>query len=78
MAHYKRRKPRRNVRCNLCTPGRVGNSAKDGYGRAGWRRRMETVGSVDDFCDGPDELDWGDDPWDAELAGHDLAMDGRF
>ena len=29
MSHHKRRKPRRKVRCQLCTPGRKGNSLKE-------------------------------------------------
>jgi hypothetical protein len=28
MAHFKRRKPRRAVRCTMCTDARAGNSAK--------------------------------------------------
>jgi len=32
MANYKRRKPRRSVRCNLCTDARTGNSRKSTYG----------------------------------------------
>jgi hypothetical protein len=27
MAHHKRRKPRRQVRCTICTDGRGGNAA---------------------------------------------------
>lgn len=29
MSHYKRRKPRRKVKCNLCTPHRVGNKGAE-------------------------------------------------
>lgn len=29
MANFKRKKPRRQVKCTLCTPNRVGNSTKN-------------------------------------------------
>lgn len=30
MAHYKRKKPRRQVKCTLCTDARTGNSNRGG------------------------------------------------
>jgi hypothetical protein len=46
MAHHKRRKPRKQVRCNLCTDARIGNSGKDDgrrqrLQRLDWRKEHE-------------------------------------
>ena len=40
MANFKRRKPRREVRCPLCTPNRYGNSAKSKDGVVDVPRRV--------------------------------------
>jgi len=33
MSNYKRKKPRKQVRCDMCTDGRNGNSMSQGTGR---------------------------------------------
>lgn len=33
MSNYKRRKPRKQVRCTLCTDSRIGNSKASGFAR---------------------------------------------
>lgn len=40
--NWKRRRSRRKVRCQLCTPGRYGNarSKRDGRFKAGTRRKL--------------------------------------
>ena len=46
MSHYKRHRPRRKVRCTICTPGRIGNSLD---GRAPRRVRIARQWSREDI-----------------------------
>lgn len=44
MANYKRKKPRTNVRCRLCTDGRDGNKNKDDRSTGAERRVKQKRG----------------------------------
>lgn len=70
--NFKRKKPRRAVRCKLCTPGRMGNSKKVYAGRV-----TATKYAVPDVAEGLQEQEaleretpdawsyWTEDEWRA-------------